>query len=349
MEEATDLGVQLHGPITALVLDADGRISSATETAARMLGVTPEELQGRTLGDLVAEQWRAMADSATARILCGDHRAFQLLLRGTRGRQLLVQLASRRINRNVRTSYVVEWTEHHVHASPSSAEADAAELRRLATGLLSAQETERKRVALMLDSGVAPLVVVARFMLDDSLQRLGSAAPAESIELLRGASARLHQALRELQGLATDLRPRMLDDLGLLPTIEWLCRRSMQANRALRVDQQLSVSEMDIPEHLKLAMFRLVEEGLANVAQHANASEAQVALAWANDELLLWVQDNGVGFDAPASGGGVQPPRGIGLASVRNRIEATGGRVSLQSSKGHGTRLGAAWTLPRRF
>lgn len=349
MEGATDLGVHLHGPVTALILDADGRIADATETAARMLGVTPEELQGRTLGDLVADQWRAMADSATARILCGDHRAFQLLLCGRNGRQMLVQLASRRMNRNVRTSYVVEWSEHHAHTSPSSADADAAELRRLAAGLLSAQEAERKRAALMLDSGVAPLVVVAKFMLEDSLQRLDGAAPAESIDLLRGASARLHQALRELQGVATDLRPRMLDDLGLVPTIEWHCRRFTQSNRALRVDQQLSVSEMDIPEHLKLAIFRLVEESLSNIAKHANATEAQVALLWANDELLLWVQDNGVGFDTPGPGNAVHPARGIGLASVRHRIEATGGRFLLQSSKGNGTRLGATWTLPRRF
>jgi signal transduction histidine kinase len=221
-------------------------------------------------------------------------------------------------------------------------------LRGLASGLLHAQETERTRVAMKLDNGVAPLVVVAKFMIEDSLQRLGAAAPAESVELLKGASDRLRQALTELQGVATGLRPRMLDELGLVPTIEWHCRRFEQTNRAVRVNQQLSVSEMDVPEHLKLVIFRLVEEALANVAQHANASEAHVVLLGAANELLLWVQDNGEGFDGLPIGDGARPLRGIGLACLRKRIEATGGRFLLQSSKINGTKVGATWALPQR-
>jgi two-component system NarL family sensor kinase len=336
------------GTITALRLDWEGRIADATEEAARLVGMSPAEMQGLTLGDLVADQWRAMADSATARILCGENRAFQLLLRGKNNRQMLVQMASRRVNRHERPSYVLEWSEHPTPISSRHADGDITELRGLAGGLLHAQETERTRVAMKLDNGVAPLVVVAKFMIEDSLQRLAGAAPAESVELLKGASDRLRQALAELQNVATGLRPRMLDDLGLVPTIEWHCRRFEQTNRAVRINQQLSVSDMDVPEHLKLVIFRLVEEALANVAQHSNASEAHVVMLGVANELLLWVQDNGDGFEALPLGDGARPLRGIGLACIQKRIEATGGRFVLQSSKSNGTKVGATWPLPQR-
>jgi signal transduction histidine kinase len=345
-EGVTDLGAQLNGRVAALRLDSDGRIVDATEDAALMLGMKPGEMRGLTLGDLAADQWRAMADGATARILCGDNRIFQLLLQDRSGRRLLVQMASRQDKQDETSSYVLEWSEHFSRSIPTPADADMAELRRLANGLLRAQEAERTRVAVKLDNGVAPLVVIAKFMIEDSLQRIGGAANAESVDLLASASGRLRQALGELQGISTSLRPRMLDDLGLVSTIGWYCRKFEQANRAIRIQQQLSVSEAEVPSQLKLVIFRLVEEALINVAQHANASEAQVILLRVADELLLWVQDNGYGFDAAMAGPASYPLRGIGLPSIRKRIEATGGRLTLQSSKNGGTRIGATWVLP---
>ena len=345
MQGAVENSASLAGPVTALRLDADGRIADVTEAAARMLGMAPSELQGLTLGDLVVDKWRALADADTARILCGDNRAFQLLLRGPQDRRILVQMASCKVTRHDRSGYLLDWFEPLTEPLPTSAALDGPGLQSLVDGLLQTRETERKRIALKLDNEVAPLVVVGKYMIEDLLQRFDGVADPHSIEVLKGASGRLDQALVELQHLAAGLCPKMLDDLGLIQTIEWHCRSFEQKYSTVRVDRQLAVAETDIPEQLKLAIFRFVEEGLANVAQHANASAAEVVLMRAGDELLLWVQDNGEGFDAATPRDGSPMKLGIGLACIRERVEGTRGRFSLQSSMGNGTRVGAAWSL----
>lgn len=345
---ALDVRADLDEPVTALRLDSEGRVTDATEEAARILGLTPEEMHGLALGDLVADQWRSMADGATARILCGDSRAFQLLLRGRRGRQtILVQMAARPVRQGDRTSYVLAWSEHSSQQALMPVDSEVSEQRRLANGLLRAMEADRTRVAAEMDHAISPLVVAAKFMIEDALRRLDEGSPSEGVDLLNGATGRLIQALTELQRVATVLRPRMLDDLGLLPTLHWLCRGFVQSYQAIRVDQQLNVGEAEVPARLKLVIFRVVEEALANVAQHANSSEVQVVLMRAAEELLLSVQDNGDGFDAAQYRTG-QRLSGLGLAIMQKRVEATGGRLTVQAKPSGGARVRASWPLVSR-
>ena len=132
-----------------------------------MLGYGTEELRGLTLGDLAAEQWRDMADGATARIRLGDARSFQLLLRGKSGRRTLVQMASSRVVQDGEVSYVLAWSEQPSSLVGEPMKADAPDLRRLANGLLRNRELERSRVATELHSGVVPLVVMSKFMIEE--------------------------------------------------------------------------------------------------------------------------------------------------------------------------------------
>ena len=347
-EAIAEVAGSVDGCVAALRLDGDGRISDATDDAAMMLGVTARDLLGFTLGDLADDQWRAMADSATARILCGDERTFQLLLRGRSGRRTLVQMAARRVREDGRSAYILSWSEHFSQPAAKTLGTEAEELRRLANGLVRAAEAERMRVSGELDEAIAPLIIVAKFMIEDARQRLGPTARADSLELMEAAGERLRSALSELQRMAAGLRPRMLDDLGLVPTIEWFCRGFEQKNGAIRIDRQVSVSEADVPEYLRLVIFRFIEEALANVATHSSASAAQVVLMRVSDELRLWVEDNGKGFYANDVERASWPLRGVGLAAVRKRIQATGGRMTLESSAKRGARVGATWPLAPR-
>lgn len=341
-----------HGPalneaIAALRLDRNGRIVDATSEAASMLGFVAEELHGLTLGDLAADRWRDMADDATARILLGDARAFQLLLRGKSGRRTLVQMASKRVVEAGDMSYVLAWSEQPSNITAESIKTDAPELRRLADGLLRTREQERSRVAAELHSGVVPLVVISKFMIEEAMRRVMDGGRAEGIDLLNGAIGRLRDVLDDVRRISTELRPSLLDDLGLVPTVEWLCRTFEQTYRTVRVERQLSVTEAEVPEHLKLVIFRIVEELLANVAQHANASHVRVMLKRDVNELCLAVHDDGDGFDATVLDCGMHQARGIGLPSIRKRMEDTGGRLALDSLPNKGARIGAIWALPQ--
>lgn len=348
METTRNRGTALSEAIAALQLDRNGQIVDATVEAATMLGFGTEELRGLTLGDLAAEQWREMADGATARIRLGDARTFQLLLRGKSGRRTLVQMASSRVVHDGEVSYVLAWSEQPSNLIAGSMKADAPELRRLANGLLRNRELERSRVATELHSGVVPLVVMSKFMIEEGMRRVMEGAHAEGIDLLNAAIGRLREVLDDVRRISTELRPSLLDDLGLLPTVEWLCRTFEQTYRTIRVERQISITEEEVPRHLKLVIFRTVEELLANVAQHSNASHVRVVLAREANELCLSVHDNGDGFDAELLNHGAYPARGIGLRSIRERMDTTGGRFSLDSSPHRGARIDASWSLPAR-
>ena len=348
MEMTSSRGTALNEAIAALRLDRNGQIVDVTVEAATMLGFRAEELHGLTLGDLAAEQWREMADGATARVRLGDARSFQLLLRGKSGRRTLVQMASSRVVQDGEVSYVLAWSEQPPNLVGEPMKADAPDLRRLANGLLRNRELERSRVAAELHSGVVPLVVMSKFMIEEGMRRVMDGAHAEGIDLLNAAIGRLREVLDDVRRISTELRPSLLDDLGLLPTVEWLCRTFEQTYRTVRVERQIAVAEVEVPQHLKLVIFRTVEELLANVAQHSNAACVHVILGRDGDELHLSVQDDGDGFDAALLGYGEQSTRGIGLRSIRERMEATGGRFVLESMPNKGARVGASWSLPAR-
>jgi signal transduction histidine kinase len=335
----------LDGLAATVRLDDHGRISEATEEAATLLGTVPGRLLGQTLGDLAAERWRPLADSATTRILCGYNRSFQLLLRGHHSRRVLVEMAARPVRQNGRRTYLLSWSEHRPQAGKSREEPDVPELRRLINALLREREAERKRVVAQLDEGIAPLIIVSKFMIEDALRRMDLSGREDGTGLLRQARDRLRQSLHELERISRALRPRMLDDLGLLPTLEWFCRGFEQAHPALRVERSITAEEADIPRSLKLVVFRLVEEALSNVARHARASCVEVALSRVGDELLVSVKDDGAGFEEAQAGPAAWRLKAIGLVTLQKHVEASCGRLLLESAPGRGTRIGATWPI----
>jgi two-component system NarL family sensor kinase len=343
------MSIPLTGSVAAIRLDPKGRISEATVSAAAMLGFEPQELRGRTLKDLALEGWQAAADMAAARVRFGATESFELALKGRSGRRTLVEMTAR-AGADDESGAVIAWSERRLRRSGAPNDGGA-DLKRVAYGLLRTQEAERMRVAFELHDEVAPVVNLVKYMIEDAVGRIGAAAPehtaegtAESARILHAAALRLRDVIAALHRISTELRPRLLDDLGLVPTLEWYCRGVEAAAGGVHVECRLSASEADIPESLKLDIFRIVQEALNNVLEHAQASHVQVCLAGSADELSLTIEDDGKGFDPGAANakrdGGVT----LGLQSIRKRVEATGGRFLLESQgPARGTRIGGSW------
>jgi two-component system NarL family sensor kinase len=335
------------GGVAAVWLDRQDRIREATASAAGMLGFEPQALVGRQLADLAAEGWRTAAEVAAARVRFGSTDSFELLLRGRSGRQTLVEMtAQAQPMPNGEPGSVIAWSERRLRRrARSEVNASDVELRRLAYGLLRTQEAERMRVAGELHDDVAPLVVMVKYMIEDAQSRLARGAVEEAGDVMNGATSRLRDVLAELRRISTDLRPRLLDDLGLGPTLQWYCRGFEDACPSLAVKCRISAEERDIPEDLKLEVFRIVQEALSNVAQHAHANRVNVSLVRLGEELRLAIDDDGVGFD-PARV--AEQGLGLGLHAIRKRIDATGGTLSMETAPHRGTRLNANWKLPVR-
>jgi len=342
---SADMSASAHnGSAAAIRLDSQGRICDATASAAAMLGFEPQELQGRLLKDLAIEGWQAAAELASARVRFGATDSFELALRGRSGRRTLVEMTAR-AGADDSPGALIAWSERRVRRGVNNQEVDP-KLGRLAYGLLRAQEAERTRVARQLHDEVAPLVIVAKYMIEDAAGRMGAAASDECLGKLQEAALQLRHVISELRRISTDIRPKLLDDLGLLATLEWYCRGVEQVQQGLRVVCHLQVPEASIPQRLKLDMFRIAQEALSNAVAHAQAHRVQVNVYATTTQLCLIVEDDGHGFDPGSTTSKEEADvTDLGLHSIRGRAQATGGRMLLDTAPGRGTRIGAAWPL----
>lgn len=143
----------------------------------------------------------------------------------------------------------------------------------------------------------------------------------------------LDRTVAATRRMAADLRPLMLDDLGLAPAIEWLASNFMQrcgVPCTLSVNDEL---ELELPEPYATAVFRIVQESLNNIAKHAAASQVMVTLDKTQDAVRLRVQDDGCGFFSD----GARKPQSLGLMGLRERAQLLGGSVAISSARGKGT------------
>jgi signal transduction histidine kinase len=199
--------------------------------------------------------------------------------------------------------------------------------------LVEVQEAERRFLARELHDEIGQVLTGLKLMLE-MMGRPGSglrgANLAEAIKTVDDLMQRVRQ-------LSLDLRPPILDDLGLMPALEWLFKRCYKQT-GLRVRFEHMPLARRLPAQLEISIFRIVQEALTNVARHAKVHEATVRL-WRDSRrrrLGVQVRDSGVGFDVPrALTGGASS----GLASMRERAALLDGQFTLDSAPGAGTRL----------
>ena len=215
-------------------------------------------------------------------------------------------------------------------------EEDARRLHDLSQRILQAQEDERQRVARELHDEAAQALtsLLVRLRL---LERARTPEEAQArVGELRELTA---AALDEVRRVALDLRPKILDDLGLVAALGWRVDEFNGANAA-QASLRVESIEHRLPHTLELVFYRVAQEALNNAARHANATSVQMTLALRNGALSLEVADDGAGFDPHAvpNGGGTRHG-GLGLLGIRERMGMIGGQVVIESAPGRGTRL----------
>jgi signal transduction histidine kinase len=189
-------------------------------------------------------------------------------------------------------------------------------------------EEEARRIAHALHDEAGQLLVSVYLALDTLIARLQPDARDRLTEIRR----LLEQVEAQLRRLSHELRPTILDDLGLKPAIEFLADGiSKRTGRSVVVTA--SIGER-LPGPVETAMYRIVQEALTNVIKHAQASQTTVRLVRHPDALVCSVTDNGCGFDVRA-----RPARGLGLIGMRERAASLGGTFSIDSIPGKGTTL----------
>jgi len=140
-----------------------------------------------------------------------------------------------------------------------------------------------------------------------------------------------------------DLRPSMLDDLGILATISWFCREFQAIYSGIQIEKQIAIEEDEVPDLLKTVIYRLVQESCNNIVKHSKADLVHLSLEKTHGIIELIMKDNGTGFNLQEVLSVENPKRGLGLASMRERTELSGGSFSIESKKAGGTVIRASW------
>ena len=142
-----------------------------------------------------------------------------------------------------------------------------------------------------------------------------------------------------------DLRPSTLDDLGIVATISWFCREFESIYTNIHIDKEIHVKEADIPSSLKIVIYWILQEGLNNAAKHSQTDIIHLHLMKNQDELELMVKDTGVGFELDEISSINIYEKGLGLTSMRERAQLSGGIFKIKSSPGMGTGLSVSWPI----
>ena len=236
---------------------------------------------------------------------------------------------------NVRLTRELEALNHSLEAQ---VRARTSELQALSVRLLRIQEEERRAITRELHDHLGQLLTGLRFQLE-AAQR---GAPAALQPILTESLQASDEMLRYLREMTQQLRPRVLDDLGLAPALEWHSSL-FQRQTGIAVALDVSLPPARLPGELETAVFRIVQEALTNIARHAGTTAANVTLTTGDGRLIVEITDRGRGFDLEA----VQATRdSLGLTGLRERVALAGGRVEIYSRVGQGTRINADFPLP---
>lgn len=202
--------------------------------------------------------------------------------------------------------------------------------------VIRAQEDERRRVARELHDEVSPslLLLIQRIDAIVSNSRLKlSVTMKERMEDLRVQTV---EALESTRRIAQDLRPRILDDLGLIPALEWMADNLIKKH-GIEAKVTINGNERQLPAEVQLLLFRIVQEATNNVRKHSEASQVEINVSYGEDKTVVYIADNGKGFALPQRVSDMAALGKLGLAGMQERAQLIGGEVSLKSDPGHGT------------
>jgi len=205
------------------------------------------------------------------------------------------------------------------------------ELKHLSARLLEAQEDERRLISRELHDEVGQAlagVLVEMANLSNLIRNREEAALSKKVDEIKRL---LEESIGVVRNMALLLRPSMLDDLGLVPALQWQAREASKRS-GLWVKVAAEEVSDELTEDHKTCIYRIVQEALHNIVQHANARNVRITVTQEPDRLLLSIQDDGRGFNPPQE-------RGMGLIGMEERVSALGGRLVVESASGEGTVL----------
>ena len=322
--------------------DAGGAIITCNRSAERILGIDADRLLGRNSIDAndcplyedgspySAEDRPSVVTLRTgvpvANVTMGVHRHDGTLIWVSASNQPLFRP-------DATIPHAVVTTFQDVTERKESSE----RISTLSGRLIEVQEEERRKLARELHDEIGQVLTAVSFSLK-SVARLDTHGALR--EIVGEGLTTVERAIGQVRSMSLDLRPPLLDELGIAPALRWLAQQQ-KSRTGVKIVVEAASADIVLPVVMAGACYRVAQEALTNVARHADASEVVIRLEQLGERVLVVVRDNGCGFDRaqiPATGG-------IGLLGMEERVKLAGGVLRVRSVPGEGTEVRAEFTV----
>ncbi len=335
-----------------LVTDMNGIIQEANRAVSTLLSVPQTFLIGKPLTVFVTEENLRDFRTQLSLLPTLEHlEGWEITLRPRDGEPFPAAVTVATVAGSRDKAPCLRWVVHNISKLKQTEGAlrqSENRLRSLSEKLLTTQEDERKRVALDLHDSLAAILAAVKFNVEGSIHQLrNNGTDKKVLPLLEHALANIENIFEEVRRIYMDLRPALLDDLGIQATAGWFIREFQKVYSHIRVEKEIDIEEREVPEPLKIILFRIMQEAFNLVAKQGKTDFIRFSLGRTGDRLQITIRNNGNGFNIEQPPDLNQPRREYGFLWMRERVELSGGSFEIESLKGKETAIRASWPLPR--
>jgi PAS domain S-box-containing protein len=328
-----------------VTISRDGKIMDVNRETEHITGVVREQLIGSDFSDYFTEPEKAKEGYQQV-FETGSVRDYPLAIRHTSG-MITDVLYNATIYRNeageIQGVFAAARDITERKRAEDALKESENRLRHLSSQLLTVQENERKRVARELHDGIGQMLTAIKFKVESTIQEMEEGRGELKKKPLEDIIPMIKQSIEEVRRIQMDLRPSTLDDLGILATLEWFCREYQKIYFHIHIEKEIDLQETEVSIPLKTAIYRVMQEAMNNIAKHSKADLVKLSLGKQENKIQLIIQDNGQGFDLEEILSPDKFRRGMGLNSMRERTELSGGSFVVESTRGRGTVIWASW------
>jgi PAS domain S-box-containing protein len=347
------------------IIDSDATTTFVNPQMASMLGYSVSEMIGKHICEFIGPEWVELYGKDLELLKRGLREEHDCEFLRRDGARIIVQISTTPITDKSGTylgfiAGVMDITarkrmevelcrardELELVVQERTAELRKAneELRQIPSKLIAVQEEERKRLASELHDSIGQTLAAVKFWVEMILRLKDEGEEGAALNRLEQFVPILQRSIEETRSIYMGLRPSMLDSIGLLPTLEWLRMECMKLYPERHIELEAGVAEEEVSKDLKVNIFRIAQEALNNIAKHSKAEWVDISLRNDGGGIGLVVSDDGVGMD-PDRVEQTGAPATLGLTSMRERAELTGGNFSIESASGEGTTIRAFWPV----
>ncbi len=316
------------------VHDMDGNILEANQTAAELTGYSLQQLSGANVSQFFPPDSLNLAREVQSKLLNNQTVAmpYEQKIIKNGGKELIVQISTRLITRNYK-QVGFQNIARDVTREREMQESVHFYLHKV----LVTQEEERKRIARELHDDTAQSLLLLIHRLDAIISQYQDKLYKPAQKKLNDLYKLAVEIIDGIKRYAQELRPPILDDMGLIAVLEWMSDNLRNEN-GINVEIQSDIPDKLTPD-TQLVLFRIAQEALTNVKKHSGASSVIIQLHSDKEKLSMTISDNGCGFEIPAVLGDPSDSRRLGLIGMQERVQLLNGTMNIQSVPGQGTRI----------